>query len=63
MSDVSEMAQKARAASRRLAVASAAARNAALEAIAVALEANEEKIIAVNAEDVSAAAKMFLVAA
>ncbi|MFT7695220.1 MAG: glutamate-5-semialdehyde dehydrogenase [Candidatus Latescibacterota bacterium] len=58
MSDVSEMAQKARAASRRLAVASAAARNAALEAIAVALEANEEKILAANAEDVAAAAEM-----
>lgn len=58
MSDISAVAQRARQASRQLAVASSAARNAALEAIAQALEANEERILAANAEDVAAAAEM-----
>ncbi len=58
MSDVSGMAQRARAASRQLAVASASARNAALEAIATALEANAQRILAANAEDVALAAEM-----
>jgi glutamate-5-semialdehyde dehydrogenase len=57
MSDISAVAQRARQASRQLAVASSAARNAALEAIAQALEANEERILAANAEDVAAAAE------
>lgn len=58
MSDISAVAQRARQASRQLAVASSASRNAALEAIAQALEANEERILAANAEDVAAAAEM-----
>jgi glutamate-5-semialdehyde dehydrogenase len=58
MSDVSGLARLARAASRQLAVASASARNGALEAIAQALEANKERILVANAEDVAAAAEM-----
>lgn len=57
MVDVSDLARRARAASRQLAVASSAARNAALEAIAKALEANEEKILRANARDMEAGAR------
>ena len=55
MSDqVRQQAQAARAASRVLAATSAEARNQALEAIATALEANRERILAANAEDLKA---------
>ena len=51
---VREMAQKARMASRVLAVASTETRNRALTAIARALAQNEEKILAANARDIAA---------
>jgi len=51
---VRELALNARMASRTLAVASAAARDQALEAIALALEAHEEQILAANAQDMDA---------
>ena len=55
MSDqVRQQALTARAASRVLAATSAALRNQALEAIAAALEANRERILAANAEDLKA---------
>ena len=55
---VRELALNARAASRTLAVASAAARNQALEAIAQALEAHEEQILAANAQDMDAGSEL-----
>ena len=55
MSDqVRQQALAARAASRVLAATSAEVRNQALEAIATALEANRERILAANAEDLKA---------
>lgn len=51
---VRELALNTRTASRTLAVASAAARDQALEAIAQALEAHEEQILAANAQDMDA---------
>ncbi|MEE3259775.1 MAG: aldehyde dehydrogenase family protein, partial [Candidatus Latescibacterota bacterium] len=55
MSDqVRKMALVAREASRVLAVTSGEVRNQALEAIAQALAANEERILAANAEDMEA---------
>ena len=55
MSDqVRQQALAARAAARVLAATSAAVRNQALEAIAAALEANRERILAANAEDLKA---------
>src|SRR5260221_8311086 len=48
----------ARAASRKLAVLSEVARNAALEIAATALERNAAEIIAANAEDVRVAEKL-----
>ena len=51
---VREMAQKARTASRVLAVASTETRNLALAAIARAIAQNEEKILAANARDLTA---------
>ena len=55
MSDqVRQQAIAARAASRVLAATSAEVRNQALEAIAAALEANRERILAANAEDLKA---------
>ena len=55
MSDqVRQQALAARAASRVLAATSAALRNQALDAIAAALEANRERILAANAEDLKA---------
>ena len=55
MSDqVRQQAQAARAASRTLAATSEEVRNQALEAIAAALEANRERILAANAEDLKA---------
>ena len=48
---VRELALNARTASRTLAVASAAARDQALEVIAQALEAHEEQILAANTQD------------
>jgi len=50
-----EAAQRARAASRKLAVLSAQQRNAALQLAAERLEENEGQILAANAEDVRAA--------
>ena len=55
MSDqVRQQALAARAASRVLAATSAEVRNQALDAIATALEANRERILAANAEDLKA---------
>ena len=55
MSDqVRQQALAARAASRVLAATSEEVRNQALEAIAAALEANRERILAANAEDLKA---------
>ena len=55
MSDqVRQQALAARAASRVLAATSEEERNQALEAIAAALEANRERILAANAEDLKA---------
>ncbi len=54
MTDLNEMGQLARAASRRLAVLPAAAKNAALLAIADELEAQTEAILSQNAADVAA---------
>ena len=48
---VREMAEAARIASRRLAIASTAAKNAALERIAASLEARREAILAANRAD------------
>lgn len=51
---VRDQALEARAASRVLAATSAAVRNQALEAIAAALEANRDRILAANAADLKA---------
>jgi glutamate-5-semialdehyde dehydrogenase len=56
--DVREMAAAARRASRRLAPLSEDVRNAALEAMAAALEANQALLLAANAEDLRLAASM-----
>src|ERR1700675_1800547 len=50
-----EVGGKARAASRILASAATAAKNAALEAIALAIARDEQILLAANAQDVSAA--------
>lgn len=52
---VRQRAQSARVVARALATTSEQDRNQALEAIAAALEANRESILAANAEDLSAA--------
>lgn len=52
---VRSMAERARRAQRRLELATAAERNEALEAIAQALEAASEQIVAANREDLTAA--------
>jgi glutamate-5-semialdehyde dehydrogenase len=52
---VENLAAKARESSRRLASASSAQKNAALEAIAVRLEAERQQILAANRRDVQAA--------
>ena len=52
---VRQRAQSARVAARALATTSEEVRNQALEAIAAAIEANRESILAANAEDLSAA--------
>ena len=52
---VRQRAQSARVAARALATTSEEVRNQALEAIAAAIEANRERILAANAEDLSAA--------
>ena len=51
---VRQLAQRARGASRSLAVASGEVRKQALETIAQALEANQERILAANAQDMRA---------
>ena len=51
---VRQLAQRARVASRSLAVASGEVRKQALETIAQALEANQERILAANAQDMRA---------
>ena len=51
---VRQLAQRARGASRSLAVASGEVRKQALETIAQALEANQERILAANAQDMEA---------
>lgn len=53
--DVRSMARQARAAQRQLELTAAEERNAALEAIARALEAQAERIVAANREDLAAA--------
>lgn len=53
--DVRSMARQARAAQRRLELTAAEERNAALEAIARALEAQAEQIVAANRADLAAA--------
>lgn len=53
--DVRSMARQARAAQRRLELTTTEERNAALEAIARALEAHAERIVAANAADLAAA--------
>lgn len=53
--NLSEMGQQARAASQRLALATTHQKNAALEAVAAALEANLDEILAANAEDIAEA--------
>ena len=58
MASVGEMAKAARAAAQQLAVASGAVRNAALESIAAALEAQRERILTANALDVAEAEQM-----
>src|SRR5580765_3915733 len=50
-----EAARRARLASRKLAVLSVAARNAALETAAARIEENRERILAANADDLGAA--------
>jgi glutamate-5-semialdehyde dehydrogenase len=55
MSDVREVAQRARAAAADLATLTRAQKDAALEAMAVALEAQSDRILAANAVDVEAA--------
>lgn len=52
MFDLTELGKRLKSASRELALSSAAQRNAALLAMARALRANEENILAANAEDV-----------
>ena len=58
MASVAEMAQAARAASQQLAVASGLSRNAALEAIASALEAQRDRVLEANGLDVEEARQM-----
>lgn len=58
VASVAEMAKAARAAAQQLAVSSGAVRNAALEAIAAALEAQCERVLAANALDVEQAEQM-----
>lgn len=53
--DIKQMGAAARSASRKLAVSDAAQRNAALEAIASSVLANEAKILAANELDIAAA--------
>src|SRR5476651_1200753 len=50
-----EVGERARAASRALASARTAAKNAALEAIALAIAREEKSLLAANAKDVAAA--------
>jgi len=52
MADVAELARRARVASRDLALATRATKDAALEAMALALEARADKILAANGDDV-----------
>ena len=54
MTDLNQMGQAARAASRQLAVLSTAKKNAALLAIADALEAQAATVLAANAKDIAA---------
>ena len=54
MTDLNQMGQAARAASRQLAVLSTAKKNAALLAIADALEAQAATVLAANAQDIAA---------
>ena len=54
MTDLNQMGQAARAASRQLAVLSTARKNAALLAIADALEAQAATVLAANAKDIAA---------
>ena len=54
MTDLNQMGQAARAASRQLAVLSTAKKNAALLAIADALEAQAATVLAANARDIAA---------
>ena len=54
-SQVEEMGRRARLAARALALCSTDAKNAALQAMADAIEAAESKIVAANAEDLAAA--------
>ena len=54
MTDLNHMGQAARAASRQLAVLSTARKNAALLAIADALEAQAATVLAANAQDIAA---------
>lgn len=58
MANVAEMAQAARAASQQLAVASGLSRNAALAAIASALEAQRARVLEANGLDVEEARQM-----
>ena len=54
MTDLIQMGQAARAASRQLAVLSTAKKNAALLAIADAFEAQASTVLAANAQDIAA---------
>ena len=54
MTDLNQMGQAARAASRQLAVLTTARKNAALLAIADALEAQAATVLAANAQDIAA---------
>ncbi len=56
--DIQVMAAQARVASRLLATTNAATRNASMEAIAVALEKNQDAILAANQKDLQAAEEM-----
>ena len=58
MASVARMAQAARAASQQLAVASGASRDAALEAIAYALEKQRDRVLEANELDVEEAKQM-----
>ncbi|WP_125705107.1 glutamate-5-semialdehyde dehydrogenase [Lacticaseibacillus daqingensis] len=57
MIDLEQMGQAAQAAAKQLALLTTTAKNAALEAIATALEANTATILAANVQDLGAATK------